>query len=349
MPPRAAYVHVPFCAHRCGYCNFALVADRLDLAPAYLDAVSREMQDQLGSPQEVDTLYFGGGTPTQLGPYEFSELAAMCKRWHPLAAGYEWTVEANPADVNEELAQAIAAAGANRLSLGAQSFDAEKLRMLERDHQADDIARSVNLAKQHGLAVAIDLIFAVPGETLDGWHEDLRQAIDLCPQHISIYGLTFEKGTNYWNRLQRGDLVEADDELQRAMYLDAIDRLGDAGIVQYEVSNFARAGHRSRHNQTYWRGDEYFAVGPGAARYVGGGARDQPPQHHDLPCAVSWRGSHPSPSEKAWTPRRKPASGSCLHSAKSKESTERNSMLPPNSKSIPWPALLSKHLSSTVY
>lgn len=268
--PRAAYVHVPFCSHRCGYCNFALVADRLDLVPAYLEAIERELEMQVDAPQQVDTLYFGGGTPTQLGPEGFTHLARLVTRWHPLARSYEWTVEANPIDMTPPLADALAAAGVNRLSIGAQSFNAGKLLTLERDHGPGHIYRSVDLARQRGMSVSLDLIFASPFEQVDEWSSDLEEAVFQRPDHISMYGLTFEKGTTFWNRLQRGVLDEADDELQREMYLAGIDRLAAAGFDQYEISSFARPGHRSRHNQAYWRGDEYFAVGPGAARYVGG-------------------------------------------------------------------------------
>ncbi len=270
MVPRAAYIHVPFCAHRCGYCNFALVANRQDLIPAYLRAIEREMSLQFAEPSEVDTLYFGGGTPTQLSVEQFLRLAEIVTRRHPLADAYEWTVEANPADLTQEMAEALAHVGVNRMSLGAQSFRTGKLDVLERDHRAGDIHRSVELAARYGMAVSIDLIFAAPGETLDELREDLRCTIDLATQHVSVYGLTYEKGTTYWSRRHRGDLVEADDELQRRMYLEAIELLTDAQFEHYEVSNFARTGHRSRHNEAYWRGDEYFAAGPGAARYVRG-------------------------------------------------------------------------------
>lgn len=274
-PPRAAYIHVPFCGHRCGYCNFALVAGRDDLRESYLAAVARELETNLVTPQQVDTLYFGGGTPTQLGVEGIKSLMEVVTDWHPLAEGHEWTVEANPADMTEAMACALADAGVNRLSLGGQSFRLEKLTLLERDHCADDIVRSVELANDAGVAVSLDMIFAAPGETLPQWRDDLEKAIALSPDHISVYGLTFEKGTTFWNRRQRGDLVEIDDDLQRAMYIYAIDRLGEAGYYQYEVSNFARVRSdgtesRSRHNETYWRGDEYYAAGPGAARYVDG-------------------------------------------------------------------------------
>ena len=268
--PQAAYIHVPFCARRCGYCNFAVVAGRGDLVPSYLQAVERELATQLTQPSPVATLYFGGGTPTQLGASGLRQLLQAAAHWHPLLSGYEWTVEANPADMSPAMADVLAQAGVNRLSLGGQSFRPAKLELLERDHQPADVIRSVELARNHGMAVSLDLIFATPGESLGEWQDDLQRAIDLEPEHLSVYGLTFEKGTTYWGRRLRGELVEVDDELARDMYLLAIDRLAEAGFEHYEVSNFAQPGHRSRHNETYWRGDEYFAAGPGAARYVAG-------------------------------------------------------------------------------
>ncbi|MEM8865640.1 MAG: radical SAM family heme chaperone HemW [Planctomycetota bacterium] len=266
---RSAYVHVPFCAHRCGYCDFSVVAGRGDLVGDYLRAIEREMAGQ-GPPSEVDTLYFGGGTPSQLPPEAFAKLCDLALAWRPPADGYEWTVEANPADVTPEWIELLASRGVTRLSLGSQSFDSAKLATLERDHTADDIGRVVGWAKQAGIDVCLDLIFAVPGETLDTWQRDLKQAVALNPSHISTYGLTFERGTSFWSRRLRGNLTEADESLQREMYLAAIDTVTAAGYEHYEVSNFARPGHRSRHNQAYWSGDGYFAVGPGATRFVDG-------------------------------------------------------------------------------
>ena len=267
--PRAAYLHVPFCVHRCGYCNFAVVAGRDDLVEPLLAALAIELS-WLGMPQEVDTLYFGGGTPTYLAPDPLRRLCELALHWHPLADGYEWTVEANPGDLDAERLAVLAKCGVNRVSLGSQSFHAEKLKLLERDHSAGDIEQAVTLSRQADLGVSLDLIFGVPGETMAEWQADLRKAIELAPDHISTYGLTFEQGTSFWNRQQRGELVSADEELERDMYLMAIDTLAEAGFEHYEVSNFARPGHRSRHNETYWSGRGYFAAGPGAARYVGG-------------------------------------------------------------------------------
>jgi oxygen-independent coproporphyrinogen-3 oxidase len=268
-PPRAAYIHVPFCRHRCGYCNFTLVAGRDDLIGDYLRAIELELA-LLQTPREVDTLYFGGGTPTYLSPGQFRQLASAVLHWHPLAHGYEWTVEANPADIDEPMIETLAALGVTRLSLGGQSFHMEKLRLLERDHDAYQIERAIALARREKMHVALDLIFATPGETLESWSADLDAAIRLAPDHISTYGLTFERGTAFWSRRLRGELRQVDESLERDMYALAIDRLTAAGYEHYEVSNFARPGRRSRHNQTYWSGAGYYAAGPGAARYVDG-------------------------------------------------------------------------------
>jgi oxygen-independent coproporphyrinogen-3 oxidase len=268
-PPRAAYVHVPFCRHRCGYCNFTLITGRDDLIDGYLRAIELELGG-LGSPREVYTLYFGGGTPTYLSREQFSRLAQTALRWHPLAAGLEWTVEANPADISAAMIATLRGLGVTRLSLGGQSFRSEKLRLLERDHEAADIEKATELARAAGMQVSLDLIFGTPGETLDQWTADVKRAISLAPNHVSTYGLTFESGTAFWSRRLRGELSPVDEGLERDMYAACIDLLTSAGFEHYEVSNFARPGCRSRHNETYWSGAGYYAVGPGAARYVDG-------------------------------------------------------------------------------
>jgi oxygen-independent coproporphyrinogen-3 oxidase len=267
--PRAAYIHIPFCVHRCGYCNFSVIAGRDDLIGPVLNSISRELS-WLGLPREVYTLYFGGGTPTYLAPDKLKSFCETVLQWHPLAPNYEWTVEANPADLDEQKIAVLAEQGVNRLSLGSQSFSDDKLKLLERDHTAADIEHAVSLSRQAAMGVSLDLIFAAPGETLADWLDDLRRAIELAPDHISTYGLTFEQGTSFWNRQLHGELHAVDEGLERDMYLAAIDTLATAGFEHYEVSNFARPGKRSRHNETYWSGRGYFAAGPGAARYVDG-------------------------------------------------------------------------------
>jgi oxygen-independent coproporphyrinogen-3 oxidase len=266
---RSAYVHVPFCRHRCGYCNFTLVAGRDDLIDDYLRAIEIELTG-LGEPREVDTLFFGGGTPTHLPPDKLRRLIDLVRRQFSLASGYEFSVEANPANLDAAMLRALATGGVNRISLGGQSFSPDKLKLLERDHSPDQLKGAVLAAQEKIAAVSLDLIFGVPGETLQVWQADLAGALELAPDHVSTYGLTFERGTAFWSRLLEGELGRLDEELERSMYAAAIDALAAAGFEHYEVSNFARAGHRCRHNEAYWSGESYFAVGPGAARYIDG-------------------------------------------------------------------------------
>lgn len=267
--PRALYIHVPFCHHRCGYCNFTVIAGRPDLQEPYLQALERELES-IPSPLCLDTLYLGGGTPTELTP---PFLARLCERLCgcvSLAAGYEWTVEANPTGLQPAHLDILRAAGVNRISLGVQSFHSRKLKLLERDHDADDVRRIYARLRELFPQISLDLICAVPDETLEEWQADLTAAMNLAPEHLSVYALTFEKGTTYWGRQLRSELVPVEEELQRRMLEYTWDTLSAAGWEHYEVSNFARPGCRSRHNEVYWRGEPYYAMGPGASRYVHG-------------------------------------------------------------------------------
>jgi oxygen-independent coproporphyrinogen-3 oxidase len=268
--PRAAYIHVPFCRRHCGYCNFTVVAGRDDLRDDYLQAIERELS-WLGCPRPVDTLFLGGGTPTQLSPDQLRRLCDTVRRWFPLADGYEFSVETNPSDLTAEKADVLLEAGVTRISLGVQSFDDAKLERLERDHRRQDLPQAFELARLRFASLALDLIFAAPGETLDGWLADLHAATTWAwADHVSTYGLTYEKGSAFWGRKNRGTLAPVAEEVERAMYEAAIDTLTAAGFEHYEISNFARPGHRCRHNETYWRGEGYFAAGPAASRYVAG-------------------------------------------------------------------------------
>jgi oxygen-independent coproporphyrinogen-3 oxidase len=266
---RAAYIHVPFCAHRCGYCNFTLVAGRDELVEAYLRAIAIELAS-LGGPLELDTLFIGGGTPTHLPAAALCRLLALLRETFVLADGFEFSVEANPVDVTPGLAALLADHGVTRLSLGVQSFNADKLCLLERDHSGDVARRACEIAMAAFPSVSLDLIFGVPGETQVSWEADLAQALAIRPHHVSTYGLTFERGTSFWSRLEHGAIARMDEELELALYASAIDTLTAAGFEHYEVSNFAQPGHRCRHNEAYWAGDSYYAAGPGAARYVDG-------------------------------------------------------------------------------
>ena len=268
--PRAAYVHVPFCAHKCGYCDFASLAGFDHLADRYLTALELELALTLGQPAPVDTIFVGGGTPTRLAPHQLERLMAMIAEWFPLTAEYEWTVEANPGTLDDAKVEVMAAAGVNRISLGAQSFRPALLATLERNHAVHEVERAVELVQMRFARWSLDLIFGIPGSTLDDCRADIAAALALRPSHLSCYGLVYEKGTNLWKQWQAGQVVAVDEETERAMYETVIDRLTLEGLTMYEISNYASPGHESRHNLVYWANDAYFGVGLGAASYVEG-------------------------------------------------------------------------------
>ena len=266
---RSAYIHVPFCRHRCPYCNFTVIADRDDLHESFVDAIEQELS-WLEQPSEVDTLFFGGGTPTELSANTLEKLFENVHRWLPAAANAEISVEANPEDITEELVLCLAQFGVNRLSLGAQSINNEKLSALGRSHTGDQVEKSFQLARERFDNVSIDLIFAAPDESAANWRKDVEKTIGLRPDHVSTYGLTYELGTRYWSRLIKNQQQEVGDATQRQMYEMGIDLLTSAGFTHYEVSNFALAGKECRHNEVYWTGGNYLAFGPGAARHIDG-------------------------------------------------------------------------------
>ena len=268
MEPRHAYVHVPFCRHRCGYCDFSLVAGRDDLIDRYFAALAVELE-RVREPLDLDTLYLGGGTPSHLGPDGLERLFGLLHASLRPVAGAEVSIECNPEDVSEPIAAALHACGVTRASLGAQSLDAVTLRSLDRSHAPDDVRRAVALLGDRGLAVNIDLMTAAPGQSLAAVERDLDAVIAIGPQHVSVYCLTWEKGTAFEGLRRTGALAAADEGDERAMFEAAIDRLETAGYEHYEVSNFARPDHRCRHNEAYWDCRPWEAFGPGAARFDG--------------------------------------------------------------------------------
>jgi oxygen-independent coproporphyrinogen-3 oxidase len=267
--PRSVYIHVPFCRHRCGYCNFSVVAGRDYLVERYLNAIETEI-GWLNQHYEIDTLFLGGGTPSHLSPADLNRLMQIIRSRFDWTHEIELTAECNPNDLTVSTSAALADCGVNRVSLGVQSLNPTKLKTLERDHSADDVRTAVEHARSFARSVSIDLIFAAPGETLEQWADDLSNALKLETDHVSAYELTFEKGTQFWNRLQAKSIAEADEDTRADMYLHAIDQLNGAGLKQYEVSSFATDHHRCGHNEVYWNGQPYFAFGPGAARFVDG-------------------------------------------------------------------------------
>ncbi|HWG43085.1 MAG TPA: radical SAM family heme chaperone HemW [Gemmataceae bacterium] len=269
--PRAAYIHVPFCAHHCGYCDFAIATGQDNFIELYLDALAAELAT-LGEPQAVRTLFVGGGTPTHLSAAQLARLLSSLRHWLPLNADgeTEFSIECNPDTLSADKIDVLADHGVTRISLGAQSFHADLLRALERAHDVEEIARAVARVRRRIDNVSLDLIFGVPGQTESQWRTDLSRALALEPDHLSTYGLTYEKGTPLWKRRQRGQVRALDEDAELALYALAIDTLEAAGFEQYEISSFARPGRRCQHNQIYWANEAYFGFGMGAARYVHG-------------------------------------------------------------------------------
>ncbi|MCM2374048.1 radical SAM family heme chaperone HemW [Aporhodopirellula aestuarii] len=273
--PRALYLHVPFCRHRCGYCNFSVLAGRDDLQDRFLNAVEIELRrirsEHYGDDRiELETLYLGGGTPTQLTLPRLQRLLGCLSEHVTLSSDYEMTCEANPEDVNPETLAVLSDAGVNRLSLGVQSFHNEKLETLQRSHRGEEAVAAIQLASDSIKNISIDLIFAVPGETLAQWQDDLSTALSLPIRHVSTYSLTYEKGTQFWSQRRRGGLTPIDEDTDIKMYRWSRKLLGEAGFEHYEISSFAKPRSRSRHNAVYWNGHGWFAVGPSAARFVDG-------------------------------------------------------------------------------
>lgn len=267
--PRSAYVHVPFCAHHCGYCDFAVAAGQDHLIDRYVDAVGAELA-ALATPAPVDTIFVGGGTPTHLSADQLDRLMTFVNRWLPLRPGGEFSIEGNPESVTDDKVAVLADHGVNRVSLGVQSFRPELLARLERVHSPTHVGPAIDRVRRRIGNVSLDLIFGVPGQAVADWAADIDAALAFEPDHLSTYGLTYETGTPLWKRRRRGEIMPVPEADELSMYELAMDRLPAAGLDQYEVSNFARAGRRCRHNETYWANEAYFGFGVGAARYVEG-------------------------------------------------------------------------------
>lgn len=271
MLPRHVYVHVPFCARRCSYCDFAIAVRRRVPVETYVARLAGELALRAPAPPwEVDTVYLGGGTPSRLGGAGVAQLLAALAARLTLAPGAEVTLEANPEDVTEASAAAWRAAGVTRVSLGAQSFQEAALRWMHRVHDAERVAAAVQCIRGAGIReVSLDLIFALPAHLERDWSADLDRALSLAPTHISLYGLTVETGTPLERWRARGQVVEGPEEQYEHEYLLAHERLARAGFEHYEVSNFALPGSRARHNAAYWRRVPYLGLGPSAHSFDG--------------------------------------------------------------------------------
>jgi oxygen-independent coproporphyrinogen-3 oxidase len=272
VPPRHVYVHVPFCARRCSYCDFAIAVRSRVPSDEFVAGVDRELAIRsLGQPGvEVDTIYLGGGTPSRLGPAGVARLIDVIARRFTPAADAEITIEANPDDVTPAAVAEWRAAGVNRVSLGVQSFDDRALAWMHRTHDAARVSVAAASLADGGIDNwSLDLIFALPEELERDWQRDVAKAVALQPPHISLYGLTVESHTPIARWRDRGMNVEGTEDAYESEYLHADAALSAAGYAHYEVSNFGKAGKSSRHNRSYWSGTAYVGVGPAAHGYDG--------------------------------------------------------------------------------
>lgn len=274
------YVHIPFCASRCSYCDFYSTLRLNEVGEAYVEALINEAQlrkDELQG-EKVKTLYLGGGTPSQLPVSLLSRLLNGLGKIFDLNGVEECTVEANPDDVTPEWCAALPSLGVNRVSMGVQSFEDDILRNIGRRHTASQVMAAVSYLRQSGITnISIDLIYGLPGQTLASWTDTVNRAISLEPSHISAYGLTYEPGTRLWYQRERGEITEVPEEQCLEMYKILVERLEDAGFEHYEISNFALPGFRSRHNSSYWNDTPYLGLGAAAHSYDGQVRRVNPP------------------------------------------------------------------------
>ncbi len=264
------YVHLPFCPYICPYCDFAKWPMQRSRASSYLEALRAEISAVPSAP--AATVFYGGGTPNAYGADEIASLTQFLdERFPPLGSRREISIEVNPELVTDDDFVTYVGVGVNRVSIGVQSFVVEEIATLGRKHIPEDVARVVALARDANMrSVSLDLMFAVPGQTALSWQHSLASAIELGVDHISTYGLTIEPGTPYERWHEREPRAFPDNALEAELYAIAIDTLEAAGFEQYEISNFARPGHRCAHNENYWRNGEYLGFGVGAASYRNG-------------------------------------------------------------------------------
>jgi len=275
------YVHIPFCRSRCIYCDFFSTTDE-EKRDAYVSALCNEIRftAQTYPHTRAHTIYIGGGTPSQLSPTQLDRILSTIEEHFPPFPDTEITIEMNPDDIEEDVKCRMEdvkcsmfngqCSMANRLSLGIQTFDDQILRFLRRRHDSATAVKAVRSLQDAGIKnISIDLIYGLPGQTMEVWQRDLDIAFSLGIQHLSAYALSFEEGTPLWQMRERGRVAEADDALSVAMYEALCDRAEAAGFRHYEISNFALPGFESRHNSSYWTGKPYFGFGPGAHSYDG--------------------------------------------------------------------------------
>ena len=261
------YVHVPFCTNKCNYCDFLSYIYEDEVVNRYLHALKQEVQkyEAYYKDKKIISVYYGGGTPSCLKPDQLTGLFEACLPCIDNTDEQEITCEVNPGTLSKEKLLIMKEAGVNRVSMGAQSFADEYLRYLGRQHRAADIVDTYFSIRRAGIRnINLDLIFALPGQTVYAWRKTMEQASALAPEHISVYNLTVEKGTKFHKLFQEGKLIPVDEETELAMYKEAIYYLSNMGYEHYEISAFSYPGKESRHNLSYWLNKNYLGFGPGA-------------------------------------------------------------------------------------
>ena len=274
MPTCGLYIHVPFCKSRCIYCDFYSTTCGADQRREYVEALMHEMQcrhDYLGA-TTLSSAYIGGGTPSTLSADELGRIFGAINRHWALASDSEVTLEANPDDITADYARALAALPVNRVSMGVQTFNDESLRFLHRRHSAAQVYEAIDRLLAAGIDnLSIDLIYGLPGQTLEQWQQDLDKALALPVSHLSAYALIYEEGTALYRLREQGKAAEASDELSLQMFETLMDKAAEAGFRHYEISNFALPHCEARHNSGYWSGMHYLGLGPAAHSYNGTG------------------------------------------------------------------------------
>jgi oxygen-independent coproporphyrinogen-3 oxidase len=272
QPSLSLYLHIPFCRHRCAYCDFNTYTSLLDLREAYADGLVTEMTQVAGDVRRpVHTIFFGGGTPSLMSPASLTRILAGVRTHFALAEDAEVTMEANPGTVDLAYLTAVHQAGINRLSFGVQSVIQSELTLLEREHDFATVVTAVAMARQAGLSnFNLDLIYGVPGQTLASWEQSVRAVLDLAPSHLSLYCLTIEPGTPMQRWLLNGRIQPPDPDLAADQYELACELLAEHGYDHYEISNWAKPGLECKHNLTYWRDGEYLGLGAGAHGHAAG-------------------------------------------------------------------------------
>ena len=265
------YIHIPFCKRRCIYCDF-FSTTQSEKKSAYVRAVCRELEmrkDYLEG-EDIETIYLGGGTPSQLFREELEEIFNHIYNVYPVREDAEITLEANPDDLTPEYVAMLRRLPINRISMGIQTFQEETLKLLHRRHTATQAIEAFRRCREVGFQnISIDLMYGLPGETLETWKEDLQQAVGLRPEHISAYHLIYEEDTVLWKLREQHQVEEADEDLSVSLFSTLIEQLSEAGYQHYEISNFCLPGLHSRHNSSYWTGKKYLGCGPSAHSFNG--------------------------------------------------------------------------------